>query len=76
MLSARLGLDTERAKAAHLLGVVREQLDALDVEVFEHERRESVGARVVRKTEESIGIDGVVPARLQIIRADLVRLRS
>src|SRR4051812_30945934 len=64
-------LDPEGAEVVALGGVVRDQPRALDAQLEQDPGRSAVLARVDRKAEVDVGIDGVVAAVLQLVGLQL-----
>src|SRR5690606_14785711 len=72
VLHPRAHLDAVRPQRLELGRVVRHDLDRLDAEIAEHERRHVVASEIVLETERAVGVDGVVALLLEGVRADLV----
>src|SRR5262249_57694735 len=64
--------DAVGLQTSDLLGIVGEQVDALDTEVAQDLRADAVVAQVFAEAQFEIRLDRVPPAILQAVRADLV----
>ena len=59
-------------QSRNLVGIVGQQSDSVDAERPQHRRRMPIIALVIGEAEPPVGIDGVEPAVLERIGAELV----